>query len=139
MSYSFEHECTGKFHAPFSFGGFRFPHLTIRRTLHPGFLHDHTCSIAAVTTQITTNTETTAIPAVTPELKELGEPASLFPDESVCPGFIVTVIVGDVKLSMCKVLTVSPIEETSSTGIAAIVRVYAAASAGASKINIGRK
>ena len=79
----------------------------MRHALHLKFIHHHACNAAAVTTQITTNTETTAIAATTPEPNELEPPPSLLPDVWVCLG-MVTVMVGDAVLtSQSKVETVS--------------------------------
>lgn len=96
----------------------------IRHSLHLKFIHHHRCSLAAAAIQTTTNRETTAIAAVTPELKELEPPVLFFPDGSECPRFSVTVIVGGAELSSRrKPETVRSFGYTSSTGMVVIVRV----------------
>lgn len=67
--------------------------------MHLRFIHHHRCSLAAVTTKITTNTETTTIVAITSQLRESGLPPVFFPDRWVDPESMVTVIVGNVEFS----------------------------------------
>ena len=86
----------GSIYTPFR--SFRLPHLKIKHTLHLRFIHHHRCSLAAVTIQISTNTETTTIAATTPELREFEFPPALLPDVWVDPESTVTVTVGDVEL-----------------------------------------
>lgn len=96
VSYGLEQEHAEAFYSPF--WGFRLPHVTIRHTLHLRFIHHHRCNLTAVAAQITTNTETTAIAAVTPVLKGFEFTVLFVPDGSTFPEPIVKVIVGGAEL-----------------------------------------